>query len=457
MPHSRFRAILGITLLSSIACLPFGCSKAAPALPEEPPVAPVEVAAARGILLGEWVELVGTTQPLPSQVARISSPVEGRVSAILKVNGNRPLAEGDQIAAGTCIVQLDTRVIQEQKKQAEYAVELAKIEVNRLEELAAHASTPLPLVSRIEISKARLGLEDAQSKLKGLETQQQLYQLTSPISGRLGMIQVVPGQTLSVGATVAEVVNLDPIDVLCYVPSSVASRLVLVTEPGTLAEGSDTITGLKDVSKIQVGMYVDGEGITPGTLVASVDREAKSVALGEGAKLSKTVPLTFAQAARLAGDKEADPPPGKIVFIGVQGQTDTGLFAVKVRFPNPDFKLRANLVQRVEVEVKPKQLRLTLPESALVEDQDPPGVVVMKDIVMKKNKDGKEEKNGKARKLRATIGIRDRTWHVVEIISLMDPTKKNQPVLLDDVEFIVKGVAGLQDDDGVKVPVEEDE
>ena len=40
------------------------------------------------------------------------------------------------------------------------------------------------------------------------------------IAGRLGLIRVVPGQTLSPGTVVAEVIDLSEVDVLCFVPPS---------------------------------------------------------------------------------------------------------------------------------------------------------------------------------------------------------------------------------------------
>src|SRR4051812_49309495 len=59
-----------------------GCR--APAAPEEKvPPAPVKWEAARQLVLEEWTELVGTTQPLPDHAARVTAPVEGRVLSVL--------------------------------------------------------------------------------------------------------------------------------------------------------------------------------------------------------------------------------------------------------------------------------------------------------------------------------------------------------------------------------------
>ena len=47
-----------------------------------------------------------------------------------------------------------------------------------------------------------------------------------PIKGVLGPIQVVPGQTLAVGATVAEVTDLTEIDVVAFAPPRLANLRV---------------------------------------------------------------------------------------------------------------------------------------------------------------------------------------------------------------------------------------
>src|SRR5262249_45742554 len=155
----------------------------------------------------------------------------------------------------------------------------------RLTTLSATVSTngKMPLVSAIELQKARIALEDAQSRLKALDEQMKLYTLTSPLAGRLGLVQVVPGQTLAIGTPVVDVVDLSAIDALCYVPPHLASRLALE------------------------------------------------------------------QAAKVVSSQAA----GQVVFIAVQAQPDTGNFAVKVRFPNADLKLRANGVVRVRVLTSP--------------------------------------------------------------------------------------------------------
>ncbi|HMF15341.1 MAG TPA: efflux RND transporter periplasmic adaptor subunit, partial [Gemmataceae bacterium] len=383
------------------------------------------------VVIGEWTELPGATQPLPNRAARITAAVEGRVEWLLQdpaAKNGKPITEGARIEKGQVIGKLDDRLVRasleklqtalaeakEQNNQSEIAVKLAQIEVNSLAELRGNAmnGSGRPPVSQIQLDKARLTLETAESKhreieakLKGIEDEivaekdhLDLFVLRAPITGRLGPIQAVPGQTLALGAVVAEIVDLDAIDVLTLVPPPTAARLAL------------------------------------------------------------------GQPARVVGDKETTPSaatPGKIEFIAVQAQPETGFFAVKVRFPNSDGQLRSGSLVRIAVLTKPRQPRITIPESALLEDQDPPGVVIVRDLHPEINPETKkEEQIGIARRLRAIIGVRDRLWKKVEIIRLEDPETKEQVPLDDQVQFVVKGGQGLEGDskegDKVKQEVDED-
>src|SRR5262249_6376330 len=292
---------------------------------ENPPPAPAKFETARQLSLEEWVDLVGTTQPLPDKVARVTAPVEGRVLTVLRGEDGKPVTEGQEIPAGTVIVQLDAtivranrdrteaqqKVLQQETNQAKLTVKLATIEVERLKELKESEDKRggpmvgrVPLVSPIEIKKADVALEDAQSKQRAAELKQEagekdlaalneqlkLYTLAGPIKGKLGRILVVPGQTLAVGAPVTDVVDVsEQIDVLCFVPAKIAQKL-------------------------KVGQP--------------------------------------AQLGRLNPDQtdEASGPQGKVEFIAEQAEPDTGNFAVKVRFPNSEAKLPVNAVMQLRVQ-----------------------------------------------------------------------------------------------------------
>ena len=411
-------------LLAILLCPFLGCSAKGPEEEKAPP-APVKWETPRLLVLEEWTELVGTTQPLPDRVAFISAPVEARVMSLPGQSSGAALAEGQHVDKGQEIAHLDDRVLlanrtklqageeelQAQISVAESAVAAARLDLDRLKPLEQSGSSDtLRQVSRVDLPKAQIAMRGAQAQyqaaeakllaakkeLAALDEQLKLYALKTPIAGRLGRIHVALGQAIAVGTLVAEVIDLDDqIDVLCFVPPGVARRL-------------------------------------------SID-----------------------QSARIGGFEKDSPagadPEGKIIFIAQQAEAETGNLAVKVRFPNKDAKLKANTTIRVRVLTKPGKECFAIPEAALMEDQDPPGVVVVEEVETKKNEEsGKDEQLGKARRLQAIVGIRDRVLHQVEIIRLEDKEKKWSGDLEHALIVIEKGL-GLQTGDKVRFEEEEEE
>jgi RND family efflux transporter MFP subunit len=416
-------------VLLALGGLLAGCHLAAtPPAEEKVPPAPLKWEGLRQLVLEEWTELVGTTQPLPDHAARVTAPVEGRVVSVLQGTSGAPVAEGQMVHPDDILVQLDAtvitanrdkaraarKVLQADKEVAELAVKQAALEVKRLEELKRQqdgAKGGFQIFVPIEMDKAVVALETARAHVRAaerklessdqeiaaLDHEIQLYRLTAPRGGRLGRLQVVVGQTLPIGTLAAEVIDIDDeIDVLCFVPAG-------------------------DVRKLQLGQ-----------------------------------PAHVADAEKNAAAEPGADPEGKIAFIAAQAEAESGLFAVKVRFPNRDVKLRANAVVRLRVLTRPGQACWAVPESALIEDQDPPGVVVVQDVEVKKNADGKDEQTGKARRLRAILGVRDRVLRQVEVLRLEDPEKKWQGDLEHALIVVEKG-QGVQTGDAVRLEEEEEE
>src|SRR5262245_14025252 len=161
-----------LLFLSVSTCLlALGCGGKKEKEEEEPPPAPVRVVTAEKITLAEWTDLVGTTQPPPGNVARVTAAVEGR---LLEPPGVR---EGQEVMAGQILARLDDRLVQanrekqqavlreaeEQKVQAEAAVALVEIEVRRLEELnkTVPGGAPVSPAYRIDLEKARVNSKEA--------------------------------------------------------------------------------------------------------------------------------------------------------------------------------------------------------------------------------------------------------------------------------------------------------
>lgn len=437
----KLRTFLSHAVLFLLFTLSVGCRRPQEPAEEKSP-APVKWIEARQLFLQEWTEIVGTTQALPSRTARVTAPVEGRVMSVLHDADGKPVIEGQQVKKGTVIALLDSSIaeanrdksaaaqdeLKQQIRQAELDVKLADIEVRTKEELSRKNPIPggVSLVSPIELDRARVALETAQSKqkaaelrqasgakeLKALNEQLKLYTLTAPIDGRLGRLLVAPGQTLAVGSLVSEVLDLEQhIDVLCFVAPHVAERL-------------------KDGQKAQIGAVE--EQASPSPKMADEDKDGE-----EKPKKSTT-------------------PEGKIVYIAEQAEADTGNFAVKVRFGNSGLGLRMNTVLRLRVLTHPGKACLSLPDKAVMEDVDPPSVIVVENHDVKENPETKkDEEVGVARKLRVKIGLRDQVLHAVEILGLDDKENKWKGDL-ETAKFVIERGQGLKTGDTVKLE-EEDE
>ncbi len=408
-----------IMLLSAVVGLA-GCG-APKTPPEEAPKSPVKWEPASSVVLEQWTELVGATQPLPGNFARITAPIDGRIVSLLQKADGSPLHEGDEVAKGQEIAHLDDRIplinsytaasavqtAAEDRAQAQTALNLASDKLTNLQNLKQKNAS---LVPDIDVTTAQGAVADARSKLNAAEQRQEqaakdldvldqqlkLYTLAAPHKGKLGRVQVGLGQTLALGAEVAQVVDIaDEIDVICFVSQHDAARLD-VNQPAGLG-------GLDDKS----------------------------------------------------GEAHTADAPGRVAYLADQAEPETGCFAVKVRFPNKDLKLRGNVVRRLRVLTKPGKDYLAVPESALLEDQDPPSVIIVEDIKTEKNADGKDEQTGTVRRMRAKVGVHDRVLKQVAILGLEDPEDKWQGDL-DKVQFVTKNGQGLETGDAVRLEEEEE-
>jgi multidrug efflux pump subunit AcrA (membrane-fusion protein) len=496
-PSSR-RSPLFLALLIGLAV---GCGRPAAPPEETAPPATVKWQGLSENSLEEWTELVGATTPLPDHVARIGAPVEGRVLSVLQAAGGPRVREGDVVEAGDVLVRLDPQIAQanrdkmlaalkvaeEEQVQSQAAVKLATIEVERLRELKKRdeqrppSAGSVPLVNIFELRKADAMLDDAQSRerssqrkidqakkdLAAVEEQLKLFTIAAPRKGRLSRLLVAQGQPLSIGAPIAEVVDIDDqIDVLCFVPPSMVGRLKV-----GFNLTSDSLEALRArvpeavLAKLQALKDKKGQesnGGAPLTREQFLKDLATALTREELRKYEDLV-LNHAGQPALTGPAVKEPnaaaeveAAGEIVYIAEQAEPETGNYAVKVRFSNKDAHLRANRVLRIRVLTRTRNA-LSLPESAVQEDEQRPTVVIVTDRKKVKNGEGGEDEVGVARRMQVELGLRDRGNRLVEIVNLVDPEKdpaKRWHGEIKDALFVVEGGQGLQTGDAVKLEVE---
>jgi RND family efflux transporter MFP subunit len=421
-----------IVLGSLLANLPIGCERATGRFEDTSIPASVKWQHARPHLVSEWIEVTGTAH---YPVRHVTATVQGRVLSILQSPLGTPILEGQQVKKGDVIAQLDDGIarakreelaanleeLRQQVRQAELTVKLHEIEVRGLDELGSKSSHNSPLISPIEVEKAKIMLEEAKSRmqqadlrvqageseLKALNEELRRYMLTAPLSGRLGRIRVAPGQTLTVCALVDEIVDPSQgIDLLGFVSPTVARKF---------REGQEVRLGA-----------LEGR---PGSPIAD-----------------ETLQVKLAQ--RLCS-------MGHIVFVADRAEVSAGNFAVKARFPNACPGIHGNVTYKAHVQIAKPRPALTLPESAIMEDEESPRVIVVTGSKLEMNKTGKEIETGQAHKLRVKLGIRDQRLQLVEIVAVEDPERKGGwQGSLDAVKFVVKGGDRLRNDDRIKLELE---
>lgn len=211
-------ALVGIALLARWLALA-GIAKNAHA---GRPVAAVAVAPVMLADMPETVSAIGTVTPLDT--ATVPALVSGQVTAIM-------FREGDLIATGQPIVQIDRRpyALALQQTEAALAKDLAslavaKADLKRYETLAAQDSIARQTMEdqrgtvaqleatvtadRASVGTARLNLDYATIK--------------APFAGRIGLKQISVGNYVSASTTtgVATVTRIDPIDVEFSLPQA---------------------------------------------------------------------------------------------------------------------------------------------------------------------------------------------------------------------------------------------
>ena len=173
--------------------------------------------------LVERLVVRGTIAAVPNEDVRISALVPGHVM-MLKV------AEGDAVAAGQVVAEIDPRPLDDQKRQAAAAVaqakaalENAKLNLDRTERLFKRGIAAGKEVedARAQQAAAEAGVETAQASLDTADRQLSRTKVTSPIAGSVVKRLVSVGEQVDGTAAqpLIEVANLDVLELAANVPS----------------------------------------------------------------------------------------------------------------------------------------------------------------------------------------------------------------------------------------------
>ena len=181
-------------------------------------------------------DTIGVVQPVSSVVLR--SRVESQVMEVL-------VADGATVKEGDVIIKLDQRTVEAQIKQAEAQLarsqaqlEQAQRDVRRFEQLmASDAGSRVNLDnSRTQMATLQAQIQSDQAALENLKVQLGFYTIRAPISGRIGVVGVKPGNIAKIAENstpFATLIQISPIYVAFAVPQKLLVELRSAMDAGT--------------------------------------------------------------------------------------------------------------------------------------------------------------------------------------------------------------------------------
>jgi RND family efflux transporter MFP subunit len=202
------------------------CSKPAGEEAIESAAVPTISAEVGTVTRRDLVELLivrGAIVAVPNEDVKISALVPGRVMSM-------KAAEGDAVAAGQVVAEIDPRPFEDQRRQvlagqnqAKAALENARLNLARTERLFEKGIAAGKEVedARAQLATAEAGIEEAAAALNTADRQLSRTHVTSPIAGQVVRRLVNVGEQVDGTAAqpLIEVANLDRVELGANVPA----------------------------------------------------------------------------------------------------------------------------------------------------------------------------------------------------------------------------------------------
>jgi RND family efflux transporter MFP subunit len=254
--------------------------------PAQPRSVPVEVGQAERKVVPYQVDALGTVTPMAS--VAIKSRLDNEITAV-------HFADGSRVKTGDVLLQLDTRALEAQIRQAEGNIardkaqlEGAERDLRRYTDLVAKGATPVTNLdnARTQSDMFRAAIQADQAVFDNLRVQLSYCTITAAISGRISAASLKVGNFVRSAdlAPIATINQIAPIYVSFAVPQrylpdirkaiSVESASIEALVPGTDKKAPGAVTMIENAVDATTGMATvratmpnQDELLWPGTLV----------------------------------------------------------------------------------------------------------------------------------------------------------------------------------------------
>lgn len=310
---------------------------------------PVSVAEVRQTAMPQWLQAIGTV------VARNQVTVRSRVDGeLLRI----AFKEGQMVKAGELLAEIDSRPFQVQVAQAsgqlardQALLQNAELDLKRYRELWAKDSIARQQVDTQEalVRQYQGTVEVNKGQLENARLQLAYARITAPISGRVGLRQVDPGNLVRAGDAngIVTIAQLQPISIVFAVPES---HIVTINQ----RLGAGEALRVEAWDREQKNLLATGQLLTTDNQIDTATGTIKLKAELPNQD-SRLFPNQFVNARLLLGTQEnATVVPVAAVQRGAQGafvyvvDAESTVRMVQVRPGTSDGKITA-----VEGELKP--------------------------------------------------------------------------------------------------------
>lgn len=306
------------------------------------------IAAAPGIPADAHVVTAGEVKQLLEITGTLAANQEVMISSELtKKVVSVPVKEGNVVAKGTLLFQLDDADLQAQLERLRQQEKLAALNEARLKDLIAHDAA-----SQQDYDQAATNLAVLHAEIRALQTTIDKTRIRAPFSGRIGIIRTYPGALVSPSTPLTTIVDDAQVKVEFSIPEKYATLVTPGRQQTFSVEGDSTAYKATVISKES---FVDQATRTLMVRAIAPNNQHKLV-VGQSARLSIAL-RTSGDALQIPSQSLMPSSQGYSVFLVKGGKAQVSPVVVGQRDAN-NVQITSGL-QVGDTVITSNQLRLT--------------------------------------------------------------------------------------------------